>query len=190
MSTVADNCYRIRKHYFEDFLKLFEKEVIKQTYQYIIDKISSGFFKRDFDAQHRMYKRFAEAEISDIYGEQSDKDMTCAISIWHYKQYVYILFWSTNIKIDFEKFPKYVKDYSYWNNTDRPYDVTSQDWRSREHFYEKVIDNLQRCEYRPLQFKNRDKVNVPTISALSRYHRILHPINEVKKKVSKSKKED
>ena len=35
-------------------------------------------------------------------------------------------------------YPDYVTDYSFWNNTDKPDDVTQASWRRREYTWEEI----------------------------------------------------
>jgi hypothetical protein len=63
-------------------------------------------------------------------------DMT--LNVWLHNGIAYIIPIGELNFIDTMKFPPWAQDFSYWNNTDRPDNVTPQGWAWRARVWEKV----------------------------------------------------
>jgi len=70
--------------------------------------------------------------------EKDYYDIDCGLNIWLHGNYAYAIPIGPNWVLDNIKFPKWVEDYSYWNNTDQPDNVTDRQWNSRRDTWDKI----------------------------------------------------
>lgn len=62
--------------------------------------------------------------------------LECGLNIWIYRQHAYII--PIKSHITNARKPSYVKNYCYWNNTDRLSGISDKEWEARGDVWEKI----------------------------------------------------
>ena len=77
-------------------------------------------------------------EVSKKDTRSPGQDIDFALNIWLRGKYAYIIPVGEEYFKSILKLPKWAKDFSYWNNTDKPDNVSSKKWRLRSHTWNEV----------------------------------------------------
>lgn len=133
--------HRVGEYMYELMIGI-KNEVVDEIYR---DKYPDGAAEgREENA--KLYIRLEKVEemmkedlIKRPY-ERSIFDPVCGLNIWILDQNAYIIPVFTSLrglsdKIDY---PDFAFDYSYWNNTDQPENVTDEDWEKRRDTWEEL----------------------------------------------------
>lgn len=67
------------------------------------------------------------------------KEVGCGWRIWFDGKHAYLIPWGSHEILGKMRLPKWFRDYSYWNNTDRPDRVTQREWDARQRTWERVV---------------------------------------------------
>jgi len=89
----------------------------------------------------KLYFIFKMARDSAKTSDSSLCDFQCGIKFWIRKGYAYIIPWGEFSFYDKYKAPAWAKDYSYWNNTDKPDEISASAWKTRQRIWDTMIDN-------------------------------------------------
>lgn len=152
MSTKAYDFYKMNTKDLPSFLDKYKKDVLKKLFEYFMEnaELKNLLLKRNWEEEGKIFKRIRDAISSPVRGEDYDFDVNCGISIWILGRKTLIKFFGENIRLNYKKYK--LQNYEYWNNTDKPEEISSQDWNTRRRFYSDNFDNLHRMEYIPYKF--------------------------------------
>lgn len=122
-----------------------EEESIKTVLKKYIDENDKDFsFNVNLYPKLKLFtigsileKKIKEAKISDL---KSSFDISCLIQIIKIEDKILALIYTQNNEYinEFEKI-SFVKEYNYWNNTDKPDDISSQEWEERNRIWDLVF---------------------------------------------------
>lgn len=80
--------------------------------------------------------------IEDLVVNREGKDplfnLTCGLNIWLRNGRAYIIPIGSYMDLSISRLPGWVEDYCYFNNVDRPEEITSRQWKQREKTWEKI----------------------------------------------------
>jgi len=111
MSTKIYNGFRCDILHFEDALTWLRTELF------------SGYTER-----------FAPATMGELRRERENIG-GCGVHFWPHKGSVYMVAYGpkdARARVSKESLPSYLEDFSYWNNTEGPEDVSEQEWHNRQ----------------------------------------------------------
>lgn len=95
-----------------------------------------------YDRIHRymIWEKVMEAAManSEKMDRDFDYDFNCSVNIWINGRYAYAIPYGERPILEKIRYPKWVEDYAYWNNTDHPEHLTRQQWLARGRMWEKV----------------------------------------------------
>lgn len=162
MSTKIYTAYKIPLNKTKEFCKEFFSQCRKQTEEKLaltIDSYSSQKFTDWFIEKHgnnnemkqeQITREFIEWLWQVAYKPAAESNLNSYYNIsyglWAYPlgRSLYIIpdtpkqLWFDLLSVDTDGM-KYVKDFSYWNNTDRPDNVLSKEWSHRKRTWEKIF---------------------------------------------------
>jgi hypothetical protein len=95
--------------------------------------------KEKFFRFRTVFKLACEASKDDKRNFISCLD--CSLNVWLHKNNVYIIPYGETWIYDDFKLPEGAEDYSYWNNTDRPDEISNRKWNERRNNWEAVCLN-------------------------------------------------
>jgi len=127
----------------------FKKKVVKEKSAALLEKspdlkctkgMTLAKFIKNFDMQMRVsmaFKTFVESSKK----QWASYNIDCFAHFWPRGKYCYIVpvFPGTNRDTEM-KYPPYVEEYGYWNNTDRPENLTNRQWETRRKNWDCCID--------------------------------------------------
>lgn len=153
MSTKAYDFYIFEKDKLTSFLKWSKKNIEElMLFEFLNNcKLKSLVIERDFEKERDMMDKICKSMSSMSYGDDYDLDLSCGVSIWIWRDKVVIKLYGLKEFIRV-KLPSYVKNFEYWNNTDRPDEINYKEWKRRERFFDKTIEKLERLDYSPFNF--------------------------------------
>lgn len=96
-------------------------------------------------------------EASKSHERGNDFDFDASLNVWFEDLYALIIPY-TEMNVYVTQVPKYAENYCYYNNTDRPKDVSEQQWKQREKDWNKACLNdwdKTRLVYQVIDAKNR-----------------------------------
>lgn len=159
MSTKAYDFYIFERKELNKFMK-WAKESIYST---MLDRFLSTselkniLLNRQFYRDRKdVYNKITNTMQSESFTDCEEFDLLCGVSFWFWKENVIVKLYGMN-KFKETKIPRYLKNFEYWNNTDRPEEVEYKEWIKRERFFDKIIERLERVDYQPLDFLSRDR---------------------------------
>ena len=176
MSTKAYDFYIFERKYLNRFMK-WAKESIYSTMldRFLsVSELKSILENRHFYRERKeVWNKITETIQSDSFTNCEEFDLMCGISFWFWKERIVVkLYGMSGLKQS--KLPRYVKDFEYWNNTDKPDEIDYKEWKRREKFFNKTIDDLERLDYQPLDFLSRDR-NLHLLKLSSYYTKQTSP---------------
>lgn len=137
-----------RKHCFNRVIKR-----IRDLMPKIDDKVIRDIYKNKGWAKSTSYDEFCKKketfirlrETLKLCAEASSKltrdfvyCIDCSLNVWLHKGKVYVIPYGETWIFDCFKSPDRVEDFSYWNNTDHPDDLTIRKWNARRKTWEEV----------------------------------------------------
>jgi hypothetical protein len=110
-----------------------------------------------WDAFKKLIPEVTRVMQSSTYTNNEELDLTAGVSIWLWKNMAVVKIYGFKGGLaSLMKQPRYVKDFSYWNNTDKPDEIDNKEWQRRERFFEKTIDTLPLISYVPYDFMSNN----------------------------------
>jgi hypothetical protein len=160
MSTKIYTAWRFRQNKLNEFLQLARKSVFKKEYKWW----TNSMYGISAEEEEEQLKKIERQKLKDLIRKkiaryfivknridntirESDKDPTkktllreSGFHFWLYKGYYYCIPWGqyTDNHFSSVKFPGWVENYSYWNNTDQPKNITNREWNNRRKMWDKV----------------------------------------------------
>lgn len=171
MSIVADNMFIFPLKNLPAFVKFCENKM----YEAMLDHFKSHSSLLNYLNNH--YNEEIEAEFqakvtktmqSPHFTPDEEYELECGLSIWLWNDKVVVKPYGLS-KFKYSEWPRYVKDFSYWNNCDKPDDVDGREWGRRSRFFGTTIDSIPRVEYHAFDFLS--KYRMRSIVNLSSYQR-------------------
>lgn len=148
MSTKIYTAWRCRTNTFPKFLEHFRKNCFKTAVRYIRETFKSVFdAKENFETvfDRRVAPKLYAASVSKI---SSQYCVDASLNVWYHNRHFYIIPYGILFKT--YKPVEGVTDYSYWDNADRPDNITRRQWRNRYMTWSAVcLDNwdIHRLQY-------------------------------------------
>lgn len=110
-----------------------------KTFKYYSDEEWAEHLK---DVNNRTYTRFELfwelIEAGSRSRERTPFDMTCGFNIWLYEGSFYIIPFGEHGSFINIKFPEWVKEFHYQNQTDKPSRISTKEWNKRRDVWDKV----------------------------------------------------
>jgi hypothetical protein len=157
MSTKIYYAYRVKKSRFIEFLDLAHDQMFELALGHVKEsmktiRIDEEKYKKDIEkyapnnkrkqARMRKWRQFdavmKHCEKASQRMERDFHDVDCGLNIWLHGHHAYVIPIGPYWILDNIKFPKWVEDYSYWNNTDPPKSVTERQWGARRDTWDKI----------------------------------------------------
>lgn len=127
-TNIAEVFYLIKSKY-KDFNETFNKEIkkdfVKALYKKLDESLISKKKKKEFTIQD-----FACDFHNTVFQLNKNIVYNVDICLFPYKKDVYIMNYSDYIYNDIYNNLNF-EDYSYWNNTDKPDDISTREWNKR-----------------------------------------------------------
>lgn len=119
------------------FLPAFREYCLDRVAKYVRGQAGN----KSPEAVREVFMRAKQASQSP---QRSEHDIDCSMNVWFHGRHAYVMpFGEAWIHEGFTCGG--VEDYAYWNNTDRPDDVTARAWAARSKTWEAVcLDNWDR----------------------------------------------
>lgn len=113
------------------------------------EKNNKGFFTQEDAETWVVAVKYLGVSIFTSKRNENGFNLDCFLKLFFDKEWAYIipvhpLDYRRNVKMPgfkAKRFPSYLKDYSYWNNSDPPDDMTEKEWDSREEKWDKLLEN-------------------------------------------------
>jgi hypothetical protein len=126
----------IRPQVYDYAQKTIEKLIPQVTDEHI-KKAQEGCSWKKVDAIR------LESSIDLLKGvaklkERTPIDIEFGLNIWLLDDYAYIIPVGEMVRRTELTYPDFSVDYSYWNNTDQPDDITDKEWDERSEVWDKV----------------------------------------------------
>lgn len=160
MSIKAFDFYIMDKEKLPQFLKWCKKHIYETTYYHFLKTEELKELMNNYITNHlETWNKITKTMQSTSYTDNEEFELTAAVSIWIWNKYAVVklfgieLHWWENKKI-----PRYVSEFSYWDNTDKEESMLGREWGRRRRFFNHSIDDLERIEYRPLDFLGNGRV--------------------------------
>ena len=214
MSYKIYNAWKIKTNNLYKFDSLYNEVCIKKTVDHIINNNNPGskeiyfqeygqdfidivnkFFEKESE-QNLIYKYFVHFYLANKASRLSRQacNLDCGYSIYPDKTYSYIIGdFSRSIEFDKQDFPDWVVDYFYYNNSDKPEDISRQHWNYRfkkwTYLLNKNYNIYSEClNFTKLESKNLDIViqkvfNLNTTSVFFCIMELIDFIEQFKKDV-------
>lgn len=158
MSIKAYDVYIMDKKKLNDYL-LHAKKVI--TLALIVhfrkhaelNEIIKGKNFEAFDKFKKLLPDITKTMQSTTYTDNEHLDLNCGVSVWLWNKYAVVKVYGFNGGLaNVMKQPKYVSDFHYQNQTDKPKEINGLEWYRRDRFFSETIDNIPRMSYVPYDF--------------------------------------
>lgn len=179
MSTKAFDFYIFERKDLNKFMKWAKESIYSTILRRFLEtpELKNILLNRQFYRDRKdVYNKITEVMQSDSFTDCEEFDLFCGVSFWFWKEKVIIKLYGMNDLKD-KKIPRYINDFEYWNNTDKPDNINYKEWRIRERFFDKTIDRLERLDYQPLDFLSRDR-NMHLLKLSSYYKKQTTKITE------------
>lgn len=158
MSTKIYEAYRFPPYRLNEFLEFVDAAMFKNVADRV--EVFMGQLKPEkvMEAVEERKKDKNWAKISDIklgcfsrfeivvdmlkeagkMRERTPFDIDCGWNLWHYKDHFYAIPWGVQFAREGIEYPEWMESYAYWNSTDRPDEVTQEEWDNRRDTWEEV----------------------------------------------------
>lgn len=152
-SELNDFCMNIRQKIHEEAHKIVLKQIARECAE-IVDNIFTKRFNQ-IPANYREkteYSVYYAARSISLERIEKNKTFTCSFVLYPHGRNILCTFHSRNE--NFESIfssTEGVEEYGYWNNTDKPENISEKQWRKRQKDWDKVFTRnpLKGCEYIP-----------------------------------------
>lgn len=194
MSTKIYNGLRIPKSKLDNFRKWFDGVCVKECVRMLRNEMACVYeseVRQDFEKAHPesilVRNRSIDECMKDEYAVNWVRishalhhniiprakqgvwgSIDCSFSAFDVCKYYLIrpFYPSNNLKL---KFPKYVEEYGYYDNTDRPHNITAKAWKKREKDWN-VVDGdgsvLKRIDHILVDGKDSIHPGMPMITRM------------------------
>lgn len=141
MSTKIYGAFRVPASAFTTVFLPAYREHCFRTVARTVRKLAGGKAAEDV---RKVFLRAKKASATK-FRDDIDASFDCSLNVWLHGRYAYaILYGEWWIHEKFEAVPP-VEDFRYWNNTDKPDDVTERAWAARAKAWEAVcLDDFDR----------------------------------------------
>lgn len=163
MSTKIYEAYRMSFDTLEKiFIPAYRNHCLDTVSKYVkefTEGLKPAYANAQLKAEHKRvneirkisYKKFLEDAIyykvrfvleeHQKLGKFDQGNLSCSCNIWLCKKMAYVIpYWDYFVSKSFVK-PDGVEEYGYWNNTDRPKEISSQQWYARKKKWDEVCLN-------------------------------------------------
>jgi len=114
-------------------IKLMNEITIEELNEY------KSKFKYEIDDSKLKFKiiieKFEQAAKTAI--RSPGIDVTFHLNIWFYNGFAYILP-VCDYPFNLIEFPNWAEEFSYWNNTDQPNNISDDEWKTRRKFWDQI----------------------------------------------------
>lgn len=159
MSTKIYFAWRIKPIHFNGFLDKYRKFIfnnakkvffdyaasmeIEEINNYILnDKIKFDFKDENKKIEFYRYKLTIQEAIYSSFSDLrlNNCDIDGSLNVWFYKNYFYVIPYCSFQISKFKK-PPFAEDYCYFNNTDKPRNISQKNWSKRSKIWNEVCLN-------------------------------------------------
>lgn len=156
MSTKIYNAYLLEGHDLGSAAQLLQKfkmatlrpmmeelkaKTLARRAVQLFDKATIGLDTEKGNYVSRAWREMRDEQKNAVAGvREPDVDFSCKLSLINHRSGVYVVMYSeqADFTCAWEKIPGVV-DYSYWDNTDRPDDVSAKDWKKRQRVWDSIF---------------------------------------------------
>jgi len=155
VSTKIYNAYRFKKEKLNEFLEFIDDQILSSILEYgnkLFNNLTEHAIQKALEK-----KGMKGADFSDLFMrelafeyyidkamESSTRDMmdlSASYNFWIRGDYVYTVAYVENWLYEDFDYPDWVEDFNYWDNTDKPEDVSQKEWDFREEVWEEINNN-------------------------------------------------
>lgn len=155
MSTKIYTAYRVPVGRLNEFLDIFDRETGKVVLKHVrlimravqedvvLKKIADWDVKKKITKAMKWRARFSIIDNEFLKASKETRDgsafvVAVGVNIWICGRKAYIIPWGHERWYYKIKYPRWVEDFAYWNNTDEPEGMTRTEWKARERMWDKV----------------------------------------------------
>jgi len=97
-------------------------------------------------------------------------DLDCGFNVYISKGHAYILPFGKRCAYDDFAIPSFAEQYGFWDNTDKPEEVSEEEWKKREDEWGKILDNMDnlRLQHHVLNLSNNFNMGTNVFSFLKK----------------------
>lgn len=163
MSTKIYEAYRVPNNRLNDFLKDIGDQMLDKVierldilmnnmkpetfYKLLLkqwngeDKYAKKYFNDGKPARYTQLEAVLSCcrEVAHSQARDVVLDIECGLSIRIRNKYAYIIPYGERAYARIS-IPNYAKEYTYWNNTDQPEDVSNAQWNARGKIWNEILD--------------------------------------------------
>lgn len=153
MSTKVYGAMRCPMSKLKPSLLSIREQMLKAVERSLRDLVAkSTVVQNEKDNVSRVKKVFALLEESSAQPYHDPWSLDCGLSVWIDGNYAYLWMYGESCITKHIKRPKGVVDYSFWNNTDRPKNVSERVWKSRGKVWDRLANDETRMAYQVANF--------------------------------------
>lgn len=155
ISTKIYEAYRFPKERLNDFIDFIDEKILPDILEYgneLFDNLTEEGIKKalkEKDVEDINVSELFKREMAfDYYikkainGNKRDiADLSASYNFWIRGDYVYTIPYIEDWLYEDFDYPEWVEDYSYWNNADKPEDISEKKWGERRELWNKINNN-------------------------------------------------
>lgn len=146
MSTKIWTAWRFPQKHLNEFLDCVRPQMFSQVVkdvetmaesvkpEAIAEQMASWSEKSPFSREDTEFGRRVELTLktwADPRMRESLLAFDCGLNVWFYRGQAYVIPWGHPKYADCLELPSWAEEYAYWNNTDRPDNLTQRQWDAR-----------------------------------------------------------
>lgn len=153
MSIKVYEAYRIPENRLNDFIHFIDKvclnnikEEIIKLYNNIVDESVEEYknkhsYLKDYSDKEVKFELMVDMIRKDMESDMRGMcDMTSGVDMWLVGDKFYIVPYGEKWVYKDIEYPDFVEDYSYWDNTDRPEDISRIEWKDRRSKWKYILN--------------------------------------------------
>lgn len=140
MSTTIYYAWKVEINKLNEFIDFVRQRVLNH-FKTVVLELMPQITQEDINQQREQHPYYHNDEelrlecLFDIYRMNSNGNMTSTLNIWLHENYAYI------IPVGYYKWfdvPPNTEEFRYWNNTDRPKELSEEEWDFRRETWNNI----------------------------------------------------